>query len=76
MAKFALVKCVNGSFAVATEHADKNAGIVAFHQTSASLWNASDVITARLSLVDENLYVVDGKYTEVIDKTPVEETEE
>ena len=74
MAKFALIKCVNGSFAVATEHADKNAGIVAFHQTSASLWNASDVITARLSLVDENLYVVDGKYTEVIDRT-VEETE-
>ena len=75
MAKFALIKCVNGNFAVATEHADKNAGIVAFHQTSASLWNASDVITARLSLVDENLYVVDGKYTEVIDRT-VEETEE
>lgn len=76
MAKFALVKCVNGNFAVATEHADKNAGIVAFHQASASLWNASDVITARLNLVDENLYVVDGKYTEFIDKTPVEETEE
>ncbi len=75
MAKFALIKCVNGNFAVATEHADKNAGIVAFHQTSASLWNASDVVTARLSLVDENLYVVDGKYTEVIDRT-VEETEE
>ena len=75
MAKFALIKCVNGNFAVATEHADKNGGIVAFHQTSASLWNASDVITARLNLVDENLYVVDGKYTEVIDRT-VEETEE
>ena len=75
MAKYALIKCVNGNFAVATEHADKLAGIVAFHQTSASLWNASDVITARLNLVDENLYVVDGKYTEVIDRT-VEETEE
>lgn len=75
MAKFALIKCVNGNFAVATEHADKNAGIVAFHQASATLWNASDVVTARLNLIDDNLYVVDGKYTEVIDRT-VEETEE
>lgn len=72
--KYALINCVNGNFSVHSEHATKDAGIVAFHQRSASLWNASDVITARLNLVDENLYVVDGRYTEFIDRTPAEET--
>ena len=68
--KYALIKCVNGNFAVASEHPTKDAGIIAFHQQSAALWNASDVITARLNLVDENMYVVEGRYTEFIDRTP------
>ena len=70
--KFALINCVNGNFAVHSEHATKDAGIVAFHQRSASLWNAPDVITARLNLVDENLFVVDGRYTEWIDRSEPE----
>jgi len=70
--KYSLIQCVNGNFSVVSEHSDVNAGIVRFHQVSASLWNAPDVITARLNLVDENLYVVDGKYTEVIDRTEPE----
>lgn len=73
MAKFALIKCVNGNFAVAEEHATKEAGIKGFHRVSESLWNASDVITARLNLVDENMYVVEGRYTEFIDRTPAPE---
>ena len=70
MAKFALVNCVNGNFAVVSEHPTAEQGIVAFHQRSATLWNAPDVITARLNLVDENMYVVEGRYTEWIDRTP------
>lgn len=70
--KYSLIQCVNGNFAVHSEHATKDAGIVAFHQRSAVLWNADDVVTARLNLVDENLYVVDGRYTEFIDRTEPE----
>lgn len=66
MDKYSLVNCVNGNFAVVSEHTDKQAAIVAFHQRCATLWNAPDVITAVLNLVDENLYVVDGRYTETI----------
>ena len=66
MGKYALVNCVNGNFTVVSEHNNKQAGIVAFHQRCATLWNAPDVITATLNLVDENMYVVDGRYTEVI----------
>lgn len=72
MNKFALVQCVNGNFSVISEHSNENSGIVAFHQASAALWNASDVVTARLNLVDENLYVVEGRYTEWIDKSEPE----
>ena len=73
--KYALVQCVNGNFSVVSEHSNKDAGIVAFHNTSKNLWNASDVITARLNLVDENYYVVEGRYTEWIDRTPEPEPE-
>ena len=66
--KYALIKCVNGNFAVQSEHDTKDAGIIAFFNTSAALWNAPDVITARLNLVDENMYVVEGRYTEWIDR--------
>lgn len=73
--KFALINCVNGNFAVHSEHATKDAGIIAFHQRSASLWNAPDVVTARLNLVDENMYVVEGRYTESIDRSEPEPNE-
>ena len=66
--KYALVNCVNGNFSVVSEHPTAEQGIVAFHQRSAVLWNADDVITARLNLVDENMYVVEGRYTEWIDR--------
>ena len=67
MGKYAIVNCVNGNFTVVSEHGDnKQAGIVAFHQRCATLWNAPDVIKATVNLVDENMYVVDGRYTEVI----------
>lgn len=75
MSKFALVNCVNGNFSVHSEHETKDAGIIAFHQRSATLWNAPDVITARLNLVDENMFVVDGRYTEWLDRTPEPEPE-
>lgn len=73
--KYALVQCVNGNFNVVSEHSSKDSGIVAFHNTSKNLWNAPDVITARLNLVDENMYVVEGRYTEWIDRTPEPEPE-
>ena len=75
MAKYAIVKCVNGTFEVASEWSDKDKAIVAFHQEAAALHNSTDVITARLNLVDENMYVVEGRYTEWIDRTPAPEPE-
>ena len=70
--KFALVQCVNGNFSVVSEHGTADAGKVAFHNLSAALWNEPDVITARINLVDENYFVVEGRFTDWIDRTEPE----
>lgn len=68
--KYAIIDVVNGTFKVRTEHGEnKQAALVAFHDRCKVLWNAPDVITAMVKLVDENLDTVDGKM-EYITHTP------
>lgn len=60
--KYAVIATTNGNFAVKSEHGEnKQAALVAFQQLSASYWNAPDVTTAMIKVVDENLDTVDGK---------------
>jgi hypothetical protein len=60
--KYAIITVINGIFAVASEHGDNLQGaIVAFHDRCKILWNAEDVISAQVKLVDEHLEVVMGK---------------
>lgn len=60
--KYAVISCTNGTFKVESEHGENLQGaIVAFHQICAAFWNASDVETAKVEVVDEALNVVDGK---------------
>ena len=60
--KYSLIAVTNGNFAVKSEHGEnKQAALVAFHQLSATYWNAPDVTTAMIKVVDENLDTVDGK---------------
>lgn len=59
--KYAVLKCVNGNFAIASEHGtDKSAARLAFFQLCAALENAKDVITAEVMLIDEQLNCVDN----------------
>lgn len=85
--KYAIVACTNGNFAVKSEHGEnKQAALVAFHQLSAAYWNAPDVTTAMIKVVDENLDTVDGKMeyithepvapAPVVEEEPEEETSE
>ena len=64
--KFAIIKVVNGNYSIDAE------GITAlesaktqFHGLCQTLWNASDVITAEVAIVNEYLEIVDG-YKEFI----------
>ena len=76
--KYAIIKVINGNYFV---HAE---GITVlpnaktqFHGLCQTLWNASDVISAYVMIVDEQLDVVEG-YKEYIhhEPAPVEQAEE
>lgn len=54
--KLALIQCVNGNFSVVAEEIEgEQAALVAFHTRCTVLWNASDVITGEVAVVDEQL---------------------
>lgn len=70
--KFAIIKCVNGNFSVHAEGFTSLAKAkVSFHGLCQTLWNAEDVITASVVIIDENFHEVTG-YHELIEKSPEE----
>lgn len=63
---YAIVKVTNGNYAIHAEGiSDLNSAKTQFHTLCASLWNAPDVETACVMVVDTNLDVVQG-YKEFI----------
>lgn len=72
--KYAIFKCINGNFSVHSETSDLNAAKVQFHSVAQMLWNADDVITAKIEIVDEQLNTVEG-YREYIHHEPEPEPE-
>lgn len=73
--KIAVIKCVNGNFAIDSEWTDLEKAKVQFHGLAQTLWNASDVLTAKIEIVDEQLNVVED-YREFIHHEQEEETAE
>ncbi len=60
--KYSLVTVINGNFKVEAEYGgDRQAAFVGFHTKAATLWNAPDVITGMVKVMDENLNCVEGK---------------
>jgi hypothetical protein len=59
--KYAIINCVNGNFSVIAEgiETDQSAR-VQFHDRCKVLWNASDVLTGEVAVVDEQLDVYQG----------------
>lgn len=59
--KYAILKCVNGNYAV---HAEGITTVedakTQFHGLCQTLWNAPDVITAHVMIADEQLDPVEG----------------
>ena len=64
--KYAIVKCVNGNYSIHSEGITtiENAK-VQFHGVCQTLWNAPDVITGAVMIVNENFDIVEG-YKETI----------
>lgn len=63
---YALIDCVNGTYAVRAEGIQSlESAKTQYHGRCQVLWNAPDVDTAHVAIVDEQLDVVDG-YKEYI----------
>ena len=64
--KYAIVKVINGNFFIHAEGiTDINNAKTQFHGLCQTLWNASDVLTAEVKIMDEQLDCVEG-YAELI----------
>ena len=69
---YAIVKVINGNYFIHAEGIrDLASAKTQFHALCATLWNAPDVSTAMVKIVDEQLDCVDG-YMDFI-AHPVEE---
>ena len=69
--KYAIIKVINGNYFIHSEGiADLSNAKTQFHGLCQSLWNAPDVVTAEVIIVDEYLECVEN-YREFINH-PVE----
>lgn len=74
---YAIVKVINGTYSIHAEGITNVASAkVTFHGLCQTLWNAPDVLSAEVAIMDENLDAVEG-YKEFIshEPTPQPETE-
>jgi hypothetical protein len=73
--KYAIEKVINGNYFIHAEGiTDVDAAKVQFHGLCQTLWNATDVVTAGVRIMDENLDTVQG-YREFISKAQPEPSE-
>ena len=64
--KYAIIKCINGNYSIHAEgFTTVESAKVSYHDLCKTLWNASDVITAHVAIVDEQLDLVE-RYKEFI----------
>ena len=81
--KYSIVKVINSNFAIHAETDNLDSAKVNFHGLCQTLWNAPDVLSATVKIMDENLDCVEG-YKEFITHEPqpeptpevIEDTEE
>lgn len=82
--KYSIIKVINGNYFIHAEGiTDLASAKTTFHGLCQTLWNAPDVLSATVKIMDENLDCVEG-YKEFIIHTPqpvepvepVENTEE
>ena len=74
MGKYAVIQCVDGAYTLVSEHSNLDAAIIGFFGTASALHGEKSITKMRVNLVDENLFVVDGRYTDWFDRS--EEPEE
>ena len=59
--KYAIIKCINGNYSIHAEGITSlDSAKTQFHGLCQTLWNAPDVITATVAIVDERLNPIMG----------------
>lgn len=73
--KYAIIKVINGNFFIHAEGiTDEDNAKMQYHGLCQTLWDAPDVITATVEIVDEKLNSLDvGNYKEFISHPTTEE---
>lgn len=72
--KYAIIKVINGNYFIHAEGiTDLSSAKTQFHGLCSTLWNAPDVKTAMVKIVDEQLNCVDGYMDLIIHETEEEE---
>lgn len=73
--KYAIIKVTNGNYFIHAEGiTELDKAKTQFHGLCQTLWNAPDVLTAKVIIADEQLNCVDG-YREFIQHEPQPEPE-
>ena len=73
--KLAIIKCINGNYFIHAEGITSlESAKTQFHGLCQTLWNAPDVLTAEVMIVDEQLDCVEG-YKEYIHHEPTVQPE-
>lgn len=73
--KYSVIQCVNGSNTIVAEGiTDLSFAKVKYHGLCQTLWNAPDVLTGEVMIIDEQLNCVEG-YKEFIHHDPQPEPE-
>lgn len=68
--KYAIIKAINGNYFIHAEGITELASAKTnYHGLCQTLWNAPDVLTAHVAIIDEQLDVVEG-YKEFIHHEP------
>ena len=69
--KYAVIKVINGTYFIHAEGFQTvEAAKVSYHGLCQTLWNAQDVLTASVAIVDEQMDVAEG-YKEFIHHEPM-----
>lgn len=75
---FSVIQNVNGANSIVAENLDYNGAKVNFHGVCQNLWNAPDVKTATVKIMDDTLNTLEGDTETIVhvQEQPQEQPEE
>ena len=63
--KYAVVKISNDAFFIDSEWAELDKAIVKFHSVCMGMWNASDVESATVAIIDSKMRFISGYFEKI-----------